>query len=73
MKTLLLLLLLFVAGCVDIEYMGLKYKRVGPQQLVNMEVLITDPNGRETLITFDKQESDGYAEVIKMLIERIPR
>ena len=78
MKTLLLILLLFVAGCgvemeYDLENKIVKYSRRGPQKIGGAEVLITDPNGVEILFTFDKQESDGYAEVMKMLIERIPK
>ena len=74
---LILILLLFVASCgvemeYDLETKKIKYSRRGPQRIGGAEVLITDPNGVEILITFDKQESDGYAGVIMELLKRIP-
>ena len=71
---LIILLCLLMAGCAKITTPWGTYERFGPQQLIAVEILVTDPNdGKEILITFDKQDSDGYAEVIKMLIERLPK
>ncbi len=61
--------MLFMAGCVVVQYGENSYWRLGPQHLDNVEII--EPNG--VTIRFGKQESNGYADVIMELLRRLPK